>query len=182
MCPNLSFPKTAVQDRVNMPGGIYEVMLTGFAQDLSKKKDGKEQTVNLNPILIVVNSIGTFPDGKPYNGTRVYDALNIQFNQRILDFFHCFNDKEGCWETETDHGIVDRWAGGATTPDPKTWGPYVGPCINAVGKIELVEVPQSKQVGDKWVPDPTRTRNDIKRYFCAVPQCAEKHSESLLRL
>ena len=181
MCPNLQFPKSALEPRPAFKAGIYDVMFKGFKQSLSKNANETtgEKSINLNPELTICNSPETFPDGKPYNGSKVFTPLNLSFLPAVQDFFHCFGD------VLVENGdVIDlpgSFGNGTSDPDPKNWGPYSGVSLNAIGKIELVETPANKKVGNKYVPDPTKTRTEIKRYICNVPGCAVNHLETLIR-
>lgn len=177
--PNLQFPKTALEPRPNIPPGVVQVMFKGFKPSLSKKQEGKDQTINLNPELVIVNHPGTFPDGKPINGSKVFTSLNLSFLPAVQDFFHCFGEQ--LIENGDNVEIPGQFANGTSDPNPANWGPYSGSCVNAVGSLELLEVQANKKVGNTYVPDPTKTRTDIKRYMCQVPGCTAQHVESLIR-
>ena len=177
--PNLTIPKSALEPRPAFQAGVYDVMFKGFKPALSKKSPDKEQTINLNPEIVIVNSPLTFPDGKPYNGTKVFTSLNLGFMPAVQDFFHAFG--EALIEDGDNVDIPGSFANGTSNPDPKNWGPYSGPILNAIGKLELVEVQANKKQGNTYVPDPTKTRSDIKRYICAVSGCQVNHMESLIR-
>ena len=181
--PNLTFPKSALEPRPAFKPGVYDIMFKGFKPALSAKKPDKEQTVNLNPELVIVNSPETFPDGKPYNGSKIMTSLNLSFLPAVQDFFHCFGDSLVERE-ENGEQVVDlpgSFANGTSHPDPKMWGPYSGVIVNAIGKVELVETQANKKVGNTYVPDPTKTRSEIKRYICNVPGCAVQHLETMIR-
>lgn len=169
---NLTFPKSALEPRPQLPAGMIQVMFTGFKQKLSKKKEGKEQSVNLNPVLTIVNDSRTGPDGKILNGQKLFESLNLSFLPRVQDFFHCFG-----LELIEDGDNVDlpgSFANGTSDPNPEKWGLYSGAAINEIGDLELIEVP-SRKAGAK----PTDKQTDIKRYICRVPGCTVNHMENL---
>lgn len=178
--PNLTFPKSALEPRPNLPAGMIEVMFKGFKPKISKKQEGKDQSVNLNPELVIINDSRSDLSGKPLNGQKLFDSMNLSFLPRLQDFCHAFGtpmtedgenvDLPGYWDGDTQattHGGV---------PDPTKWGAYHGPLLNESATIELAEVP-SRKTGAK----PGETQTDIKRYICRVSGCTVNHMESLIR-
>jgi len=179
--PNMSFPKSALEPRPNFQPGVYDVMFKGFKPALSKNANETtgEKSINLNPELVIVNSSLTFPDGKPYNGSKVFTSLNLSFLPAVQDFFHAFG--EALVENGDNVDLPGAFANGTSAADPKQWGPYSGTILNGIAKVELVETQANKKVGNQYVPDPTKTRTDIKRWICNVPGCQVQHLESLIR-
>ena len=177
---NLTFPKSALEPRPNVPAGKITVMFKGFKPKLSKKQEGKDQTVNLNPELVIVNDSRSFPDGKPLNGAKLFESLNLSFLPRVQDFCHAL----GVPLTEDGDNVTlpGYFDGDNDNPDPTRWGNFQGPMLNETLELELVEVQANKKGPDgKYHPDPTKTRTDIKRYFCRVPGCQVQHLESLIQ-
>jgi len=174
MCPNLTFPKSALEPRPNLPAGTIQVIFGGFKPKLSKKQPDKEQSVNLNPELKIINDSRNTPDGKPLNGQKVFESLNLSFLPRVQDFVHAF----GCAMTEDGENVdlPGYFDGDTTAKDPVQWGQYHGPLTNEMATIELAEVP-SRKSGAKA----TDTQVDIKRYICRVAGCTVNHMESLIR-
>jgi hypothetical protein len=179
--PNLTFPKSALEPRPNLPAGMIQVMFKGFKQKLSAKKPDKEQTVNMNPELVVVNDSRTLPDGKSLNGQKVFDSLNLSFMPRVQDFFHCFGVE--MVENGDNVDFPGFFDGDTTQTDCAKWGAYHGGGLNEIGTIELVETQANKKdpATGQYVPDPTKTRTEIKRYICRVPGCQVQHMENLIR-
>lgn len=180
--PNLTFPKSALEPRPNFKAGVYDLMFKGFKPLLSKNANENtgEKSINLNPELVIVNSSETFPDGKPYNGSKVFTSLNLSFLPAVQDFFHAYG--EGLIENGDNVDLPGSFANGTSSSDPKNWGAYQGTILNGIAKVELVETQANKKdASGKWVPDPTKTRTDIKRWFCVVPGCQTQHVESLIR-
>jgi hypothetical protein len=181
MCPNLQFPKSALEPRPNLPAGRLTVMFKGFKPKLSKNPSEStgEKTVNLNPEITVINDSRSTQDGKPLNGQKVFTSLNLSFLPAVQDFFHAL----GVPLTEDGENVElpGYFDGDASNPDPSKWGTFQGPAINETAELELVEVQANKKVGNTYVPDPTKTRTDIKRWFCRVPGCTVQHMESLIR-
>lgn len=172
--PNLSFPKSALEPRPNLPAGTIQVIFKGFKPKLSKKKEGKDQSVNFNPELVIVNDQRTTEDGKQLNGQRIFDALNESFLPRIQDFFHAL----GVPLTENGDNVdlPGSFDNNTNDPDPSTWGEFRSPAVNEIATLELATV-KSRRPGAK----PTDTQTDVKRYICRVPGCTVQHSESLLQ-
>lgn len=147
-----------------IPQGVYEVKLLGFKPSTSKKGD----SFNLNPSMEVINH----PD---LAGRKVFDTLNSNGAWTWPDFCHAFGlpmetDGQSSWlpgDFEADKANYN--------PDkPETWK-YQGPLVGRIAKIEVaVDSYQGKE------------NNKIRRYFCAVTDCATKfpkirHSENLLK-
>ena len=179
--PNMSFPKSALEPRPAFKSGVYDCMFKGFKPALSKNPSEStgERSTNLNPELVIVNSPESFPDGKPYNGSKLFFSANLSFLPAVQDMFHAFG--EVLIENGDNVDLPGSFANGTSDPDPKNWGLYSGNCLNAIGKVEIVETQAQKKVNNKWVPDPTKTRSEIKRFICAVPGCQVQHLESLIR-
>jgi hypothetical protein len=128
------------------PAGQYDVKLISFKP--SKASTG---SINLNAMFEVVNH----PE---YSGRRLYDSLNEGFNVSRQDLAHCLG-----FPMETDgkeSWLPGEWSGEEN--DPKTWK-YTGPLLGQTGKVE---------VGIKTYNG--KESNGIRRYFCAVPDCATK--------
>jgi hypothetical protein len=178
--PQLTIPKSTLPDRGKIPSGFAQVIFGGFQPKLSKKKDeNKAQSVNLNPILKIINDARTDSNGNPVNGSRVFDNLNVNFSQRIIDFFHAF----GVEVLDSSGGVTlpGEWSGDISDPTkPELWGSYLGPvngsagiAPNKVATLELAEVQAyGRPAGE--------TRTEVKRYLCTVNNCNVRHSESLL--
>lgn len=146
------------------PPGIYEFKLAGFAP---KKSKGGDST-NLNPRFELINH----PD---FAGRKVFDSLNEGAAFLWPDFVHALGLP---METDGDSSwIPGDWNGDPAKfkeDDPSTWV-YKGPLVGRVAKMEIA-------VGNFN----GRDNNRIKRYFCALPDCATKfpkirHSEDLLK-
>jgi hypothetical protein len=168
--PSLSFPKSALEPRPNLPPGFIHVIFTGFRPKLSKKGD----SINMNPQLHVVNDPRTDSSGKPLNGQTVFESLNLSFPPRLVDLVHAL----GCEMVENGDNvdIPGYFDGDTSNPDPSQWGTYHGPLENQVAQLELAEV-QSRRSGAK----PGDKQTDIKRYICKVQGCTVPHIESLIR-
>jgi hypothetical protein len=180
--PNLTFPKSALEPRPNLPAGRITVMFKGFKPKSSKTANEAtgEKSTNLNPELLIINDARTGPDGKPLNGQKVWTSLNLGFLPAVQDFFHALGVP--LQESGDNVDLPGYFDGDTSNPDPSKWGTFQGPAINETAELELVEVQANKKDSSgKYVPDPTKTRTDIKRYFCRVPGCQVQHLESLIR-
>lgn len=158
--PQINVSKDQLKARPPVPAGIYDVRLDKFDPALSAKKD----SVNLKPQMTVINH-------PTLNGRDVYEWLNSGAGFTHIDFCHAFGEKMRGEDdaASSEAGIPGEFIG--PDDDPSKWS-YVGPLLGKVGKIEIVLVPSFK--------DATKTVSAIKRYFCAVPGCQHKHSESLV--
>lgn len=165
----LGVSKKSLEPPESLPAGVYEIRFDGFAPKLSKKKPDKDQSLNLNPKLIVVNNSN--PD---INGKKHFENLNMNAAWVIKDFLHAFgvafDDKGG-----DDVVIPGEFIGGAPSFEGST---YQGPLLGRIGKVEIITVPAQDQFGNI---KPGEFRGVTKRYFCQVPGCTEKHSESLVK-
>jgi hypothetical protein len=155
-----------VEGQEVFPPGIYDFKLVGF-----KPKKASTGSINLNARFEMINH----PD---HAGKKVYDGLNEGAAFYWTDFCHALG-----LPMETD-GQKDgnSWLPGEfygydanhKEDDITTWE-YKGPLVGRVAKIEIA-------VGNYQ----GRDNNKIKRYFCALPDCAVKfpkirHIEDLLK-
>lgn len=151
--PKVTVPKDSLEGIQPLPPGIYVVRHDGFKPTLSKNKD----SVNLNPQLIIVNH-------PTLNDRRVFDNLNSKAGWIHQDHVHAFGLT---MEMSGDEASIP---GDFIGPDddPSKWN-YQGPLRGRTGQVEVAMTDNQK--GGQ--------RSAIKRYVCAVPNCKEKHSESL---
>lgn len=163
----MGFDSAALKGPEPLPSGIYEVRLEGFAPKLSKAKEGKSPSVNLNGIVVVV--------GNPeYDGRKVFAGLNEQIPGWIQDFVHSFGlemeDQLG--DAPAVPGIFDADPTTFKADDPSTWK-YAGPLLGRTAKWELgVRTYQGKE------------QQDIRQFICSVPNCASlfpsiKHAKDM---
>lgn len=175
--PRITIPKGALEPRPSFQPGLAQVQCKGFKPEKSKKGN----SINLNPQLVIVNDPRKFPDGKPYNGQTVPVALNEQFFGELFDFCHCFGDPMPA-DQNGDRNLDWGNNGNNTDAEPRMWTTYSGQMLNAIGTVELAEVPaRVKQADGTYAPDGTRTRTEIKRFICNIPGCKERHIENLIR-
>jgi hypothetical protein len=173
--PNLTFPKSALEPRPNLPAGQIQVIFGGFKPKLSKKQPDKEQSVNMNPVLTIINDSRSTPDGKPLNGQKLFESLNLSFLPRVQDFCHAF----GCAMTENGENVsLPGYFDNETSTDPTQWGAYHGPLEGEQATLLLAEVPKRDNKGNTVAG---KTQTDIQRYICRVPGCSVNHMETLIR-
>jgi hypothetical protein len=156
----MTLSKEQVEGKEALPEGIYEVRFIRFNPKLSKDKgDGQERSINLNAEYEVMNN----PE---YAGRKVFEIMNMKSYNIQSEVCHAFGipldvDDDG------DYYIPGTWD---SKPDfdpalPETYE-YKGPLTGKIGKIELaITTFQGRQ------------RNQVRRYFCAVDDCATKFPE-----
>lgn len=138
--------------------GIYEVQFIKFNPKHNKDKD----SINLSPRLEVINH----PE---FNGAFTLPVLSMKIENFIQDFVHA------CGLTMEDGEIPGDWniPNGDMSSDPSKWT-YNGPLSGRTLHVELVP--------GEWEG---RQRNEVKRFICAVPNCAERfplirHSQNMI--
>lgn len=155
--PRISGDKSKLEGFKTLPAGVYEVRLDGFEPELSKKKT----SVNLNPILRVINST-------EYNDQRIFDNLNSNAVWIHNDFCHAF----GLEMEDAGNEVVIPGEFVGPDNDPSKWQ-YTGPLIGKVGKVRVVvQEYEGKE------------RNAVDQYYCdhnALPTCQAKHSTNLAK-
>lgn len=144
----------------NPTPGPYKLKLLFFKPETSKKGD----SINLKACMEVVDHV-------TFDGRKVWDNLNSNGAWTYSDFCHAFGlpmetDGKESW-------LPGNWDGDAAKFDPnkpETWK-YVGPLVGRTANVEI----GVDSFGAK-----------IRRYFCAVPDCATKfptvkHSQDLMK-
>lgn len=149
--PKITPPKESLEGKPPLPPDVYSVRLDGFKPKKSKAGD----TVNANPVMKVINH-------PTLNDRNVFDNLNSAAGWVMKDFCHAFG-------LQMDNGSLPGEFPG-TGDDPASWGEYVGPLKGRTAKIQIVRADNGRG----------GTKDAIKRYFCAIPNCQERHSESLV--
>jgi hypothetical protein len=149
----VSFSKESLEGKPPVDNGLYELRLDGFEPKFSKDR----QSVNLNPILVVVNNA-------KFNGSRVFDNLNTRAGWIISAFAHAFGqplqqNASGGFDLPGDFNGPDD--------DPEKWQ-YVGPLSGMVGKAFV-----------KQTTYQNKTNSKIDQWMCAVSGCQEKHPNGL---
>jgi len=153
--PKLTASKEEVKGLPPMQEGFVTVRLDGFGPKLSLKKD----SVNLNPVMKVINHA-------EYNDRPVFENLNTKGKWVWKDFCHAF----GVPLVEGSNGDVE-FPGDFDGPedDPTKWQ-YRGPLVGQQAQIYLVQADNSKG----------GIKNAVKYYVCKVAGCVEKHSSNLV--
>ena len=153
--PKLTASKEEVKGLPPMQEGLITVRLDSFTPKLSSKKD----SVNLNPVMKVINHA-------EYNDRLVFENLNTKGKWVWKDFCHAF----GVPLVEGTNGDVE-FPGDFDGPedDPTKWQ-YRGPLVGQQAQIYLVQSDNTKG----------GIANKIKYYICKVAGCTEKHSSNLV--
>lgn len=154
--------KDQLEGLKNPPAGIYEFRFDGFKPKLAKKKEGKDQSINMRPQLVVVNH-------PTLTGETIMDHGNTAFAAGLYDMCHALGVQyEGEAQGSDNMNLPGEFLPQGET-DPEKWQ-YVGPLVGQVGQVEL---------GDKQGTD-NKMRTQVKKFFCRVEGCQANHRESLL--
>jgi hypothetical protein len=155
----MSYSKEELKGLEPVPAGLYNVMFAGFKPKISEKKD----SLNFNGQVKII--------GQPDLANRfIFASLNTKIAAFIQDFVHSFGlplENSGNGEFT----IPGRWNGDPTkyiAEDPSTWV-YVGPLTSQTAEWEVGIKPHYK--------DPTKTSQEIVRFICKVPDCANRFPE-----
>jgi hypothetical protein len=160
----MAFDKDSLSGKV-IPPGLYKVRLNGFKPRQNKNKD----SVNFNAQMKVI-------DHPEFDGVPLYETLSAKSGFTQWDFAHAFGlelEDQG----NGQYALPGTWDGdlaGFKEHDPSTWK-YDGPLLGRDAQVEVaVDTYEGKE------------NNKIKRYICAVPDCAtkfpdNKHSSDLLK-
>lgn len=159
----MSVSKEQVEGKELVPDGIYQVRFIKFSPKLSKPQPGalnSQQSVNLNAEYEILNH----PD---YAGRKIFETANMKMYNIQTELCHCFGIPMEFDQSDDMYYIPGTWD---TRPDfnpalPETFE-YKGPLTGKVGKIEL---------GSRNFAG--RDMNAIRRYFCDIPDCAQKYPQ-----
>jgi hypothetical protein len=151
----MDFDKKALKGLEPVPAGIYDVRLVGFEPKPSKNGD----SANLNPIFTIVNH----PEFEGRTLKYVFVG-NSKIPSFLQDMVHCFGEEMEDYDSDRPR-IPGIWDADKAKFDQAKIETYVysGPLLNKVGKVELIE---GEYQG--------RKNNRIRKFFCNVPQCAER--------
>ena len=133
-----------------------------FEMKKAKEKPGKQVSVNLNPVLTIINN-GTLQN------RRIPENLNTQAGWVQKDFVHSLGLKMDDGNLPGDFVCTVHGPACAEFLDHPDKFTYQGPMSGQVGECEVVMVPNNKG----------GTRAAVKQYICKVPGCTEYHSENL---
>ena len=151
----LTASKEEIKGLPAMTEGMVTLRLDGFEPKLSSKKT----SVNLNPIMKVINHA-------EYNDRRVFENLNTLGKWVWPDFCHAFGI--AMVEANGDFEFPGDWDGPESEPDK--WQ-YKGPLLGQQAQVYVVQVDDTKG----------GVRNAIKYYICKVQGCSSKHSANLAK-
>ena len=178
MAFQMNFSKEELSGAPPIPAGKYTLQLKGFKPKASALKPGETESssVNLNPGLAVVGH----PD---YEGRRIFWGMNSKAAFLWTDFVHATglqmevvqNEFTG---TEKQQYTIPGVFEGSDDPSkkPEDWK-YLGPLTNKTMEVEVAEIPAGPDKGGVF----RQAKNDIRQFFCAVPNCTEKHSTNMIR-
>lgn len=155
--PKIGASKEQLKGLPPLPPGIYHVRLDKF-EPKKPKKPGSD-SVNLNPVLKIINH-------PTLNDRIVFFSFNTAFSPNILEFCHGFGER--LVADGEDMNIPGEFVP-LDEPDPTKWT-YMGPLSGRTARVELTEKDNGK--GGKNIA--------VKKFFCAVQGCTEKHKDSLL--
>lgn len=161
--PRIHINRDQLEGLKNPPAGIYDFRLDGFKPRNAKKKEGKDQSVNLCPQLSIVNH-------PTLNGAPIFVWGNTAFGADMFDMCHALGilyDGEANGEDELH--IPGEFQG--PDDDPTQWS-YLGPLVGQVGQVEIADTVDQRT---------NQPRTEVKKFFCKVPGCTANHRDSLLR-
>lgn len=149
-----------------VPNGIYRLRLIGFEPKASKAGD----SINLNPIFQFID-----PEYSERPSLRYSFTGNTKIPSFLQDLVHATGLE---MEEDGDKSrIPGFWDGDKQKYDAKDPSTYVysGPLLNQELQAEVV---QDEYQG--------RVNNKIRKFICAVPNCAERfpkirHAEDMNR-
>lgn len=157
----MSLSKEQVEGKEAMPEGIYKVRFIKFAPKLSKDKgDGSERSINLNAEYEVL-------DHPEYAGRKIFEIANMKSYNIQTEICHGFDVPLEVDPTDGSYFIPGTWDSRADFDEsnPETYE-YKGPLTGKVAQVEL---------GIRTYNG--RNSNAVRRYFCAIPDCANKFPE-----
>src|SRR6266850_4853182 len=140
--PKLTASKEEIKGMPPMSEGLITVRLDGFKPALSSKKD----SVNLNPIMKVINHA-------EYNDRRVFENLNTKGKWVWKDFCHAFGVP--LQEVGGDFEFPGEFDG--AEDDPTKWQ-YRGPLLGQQATLYVVQADDTKG----------GIKNAVKYYVCKV--------------
>jgi hypothetical protein len=178
MAFQMSYSKEELSGAPPIPAGKYTLQLKVFKPKASALKPGETESssLNLNPELVVINH----PD---YEGRRIFWNMNTKGAFIFTDFVHACglqmeevqNEYAGTAKASyTLPGVFE----GADDPKvkPEDWK-YLGPLTNKTLEVEVAETPAQTGADGKFY----KAKNEIRQFFCAIPNCQEKHSTNLIK-
>lgn len=174
----MNFSKEELSGAPPVPAGKYTLQLKGFKPKASALKPGETEasSVNLNPELSIVGH-------SEYGGRRIFWNMNTKAAFLWTDFVHAMGlqmevvqdanagtDKQSYTLPGVFEGADDP------TKKPEDWK-YMGPMTNKTLEVEVAEIPAGPDSKGVY----RQAKNDIRQFFCKVPNCTEKHSTNLIK-
>lgn len=160
--PQFKIPKETIDGPPIIEEGKITLRLDGFKPALSKNKE----SINYNPVLKVV--------GGENDGQRIYFNMNSGFRPGIVDLAHAFGHTLVLSDDGEGYVIPGKFSG---KDDDLTTYVYEGPMLGLACTADLVNEARTDAEGK--VLD-GKFQNSIKRFYCVVPGCEEKHSLDLI--
>lgn len=156
----MDFDKKQLEGFQPVPAGIYELRLVGFEPKVSTKGD----SVNLNPVFAITNNADPELNGQV---KKFLFGANSKIPAFIQDMVHALGMEMEDYSSPKPK-IPGTWDGDKSKFKADDFSTYVysGPLLNRVCKVELIE---HDYQGKK--------SNKIRKFFCNVPQCAERFPE-----
>jgi len=159
--PDFKVPKDTIEGPPIIEAGRVVLRLDGFKPQLSKGKD----SINFNPVFKVVSP-------SEHADQRVFFNMNSNFRPGIVDFAHAFGT-ELVKNNDGDYVIPGRFDG--PDEDMTKWV-YAGPLLGQACDVDLIIEPRRD---DKGQPIEGKVQNSIKRFYCTIEGCSEKHALDL---
>lgn len=163
--PTISVPKEKLEGLPQLPVGRYQFRLDGFSP--KKPKTQGATSINLNAQLTVINH-------PTMNDRKVFNNCNTDFPPAMYDMAHAVGVKFLNEDTDPNPKFPGEFnckvhGPACDSSDPANWD-YVGPLLGQVGELEIVMGDNGK---GQQVPK-------LGRFYCRVPGCTAKHSQSLM--
>lgn len=161
----MGYNKEDISGKPPVPPGWYTLQVKTFKPKIvGEHKD----SINLNAEFAIVGNA-------EYDGRKVFSGLNTKAGWITNDFVHAcglklevVQDENAGTEAET-YALPGAWENQDKFPeDPSQWK-YLGPLTNKTFEAELAITEFQG-----------RSRNEIRQFRCAVPDCQDKHSTNLI--
>jgi len=149
--PKMGVDPEKVKAPKPVPGGWYELKLTGFKPKWDKSKTG----ILLNAQLEIVNNTAE------NNGKKCYMGLSNKFDRVYADFAHGFG-----FPLNPNGTLPGDFVPDPADPSNVEKAQYKGPLLGKIMKVELVV---TSYQGNE--------RNEVNQIMCKIDQCAVKFPE-----
>jgi hypothetical protein len=157
----MTLSKEQVEGKEALPEGIYKVRFIKFSPKSSKDKgDGSPRSINLNAEYEVT-------DSPEFAGRKIFEIANMKSYNIQTEICHGFGVPLEVDPADGSYYIPGTWDNRTDfNPDNPETFEYKGPLT---GKIAQIELGITTYNG--------RNRNQVRRYFCAIDDCANKFPE-----